>query len=65
MILCDDLGFGDLGCYGSKILTPNIDRMASEGIRFTNLNSADPVCPGSPRTAADRCCARKLPAPGG
>jgi arylsulfatase A len=43
-ILCDDMGYGDLGCYGSSIHTPNIDRLASEGIRFTNLDSADPVC---------------------
>jgi len=49
-ILCDDLGFGDLGCYGSRIRTPNLDRMASEGVRFTNFNSADPVC--SPSRAA-------------
>src|SRR5204863_1303107 len=35
-ILADDLGYGDLGCYGQKkIKTPNIDRLASEGIRFT------------------------------
>ena len=50
LILCDDLGFGDLGCYGSKIRTPNLDRMASEGVRFTNCCSADPVC--SPSRAA-------------
>ncbi|MBS1875482.1 MAG: sulfatase [Acidobacteria bacterium] len=50
MIYCDDLGYGDLGCYGSKIRTTNIDRMASEGVRFTNFNSADPVC--SPSRAA-------------
>jgi arylsulfatase len=50
LILCDDLGFGDLGCYGSKIHTPNLDRMASEGVRFTNFCSADPVC--SPSRAA-------------
>src|SRR6185312_16054202 len=37
-------------CYGSKIHTPNLDRLASEGIRFTNFNSADPVC--SPSRAA-------------
>src|SRR5579872_331622 len=44
MILCDDLGYGDLGCYGSRIATPNLDHLASEGVRFTNFNSADPVC---------------------
>lgn len=49
-ILCDDLGYGDLGCYGSRIRTPNIDRMAGEGVRFTNFCAADPVC--SPSRAA-------------
>jgi arylsulfatase A len=50
LILCDDLGYGDLGSYGSKIPTPNLDRMAAEGVRFTNFSSADPVC--SPSRAA-------------
>ena len=49
-ILCDDLGYGDLGSYGSSIRTPNLDRMAAEGVRFTNFTSADPVC--SPSRAA-------------
>ncbi len=49
-ILCDDLGYGDLACYGSKLRTPNLDRLASEGVRFTNFNAADPVC--SPSRAA-------------
>jgi len=49
-ILCDDLGFGDLGVYGSKIRTPNFDRLAREGVRFTNFCAADPVC--SPSRAA-------------
>ena len=44
-IYCDDLGFGDLGCYGNNVIrTPNIDRMASEGIIFTNFTVASPVC---------------------
>ena len=37
MIYADDLGFGDLGCYGSPIATPNLDRMAEQGARFTNF----------------------------
>jgi arylsulfatase A-like enzyme len=44
-ILADDLGYHDLGCYGQKhILTPNIDRMASEGMRFTQCYSGSAVC---------------------
>ncbi len=44
IIFCDDLGYGDLGCYGSNIRTPNLDRMAAEGTRFTHFYSANPVC---------------------
>jgi arylsulfatase A len=44
VILADDLGYGDLGCYGSSIDTPNIDRLAADGVRFTNFDSASPVC---------------------
>jgi arylsulfatase A len=44
VILADDLGYGDLSCYGSGIATPNIDQMASEGVRFTHFNSTSPVC---------------------
>lgn len=44
-ILADDLGIGDLGCYGQeKIRTPNIDRLASEGMRFTQHYSGNSVC---------------------
>ena len=49
-IYADDLGYGDLGVYGSKIRTPNLDRMAGEGVRFTQFYSANPVC--SPSRAA-------------
>jgi arylsulfatase A len=44
-ILADDLGYGDLGCYGQKhIQTPNIDRLAAEGTRFTQAYSGATVC---------------------
>jgi arylsulfatase A-like enzyme len=44
-ILADDLGYGDLGCYGQKkIKTPNLDRLAAEGIRFTQCYAGTTVC---------------------
>ncbi len=44
-ILADDLGYGELGCYGqTKIETPNIDRLRSEGMKFTQHYSGSPVC---------------------
>jgi arylsulfatase A-like enzyme len=44
-IMADDLGYGDLGCYGQKeIRTPNMDRLASQGLRFTQAYSGGPVC---------------------
>src|SRR5947208_1835782 len=45
-ILADDLGYGDVGCFNaeSKIPTPNLDRLASEGIRFTDAHSPSSVC---------------------
>jgi arylsulfatase A-like enzyme len=51
VIFMDDMGYGDLGCFGSKtIRTPNIDRLAKEGRKFTNFLVASPVCTPS-RTA--------------
>jgi len=44
LIYADDMGYGDLHVYGSELSTPNIDKLASEGIRFTNWTSANPVC---------------------
>ena len=51
VIFCDDLGYGDLSCYGqTKYKTPNLDQMAREGIRFTDFSVASPGC--SPSRAA-------------
>lgn len=45
LINCDDLGYGDLSCYGSKVnRTPHLDALAQEGIRFTDFYMASPVC---------------------
>ena len=44
-IMADDLGYGDLGCYGQKVLeTPHIDKLASEGLKFTQAYAGGPVC---------------------
>ena len=44
-ILADDLGYGDLGCYGqTKIKTPNLDKLAAEGMRFTSFYAGSTVC---------------------
>lgn len=49
IILWDDIGFGQFGCYGGPLATPNVDRLAARGLRYTNFHSA-PVC--SPTRAA-------------
>lgn len=71
VILADDLGYGDLGCYGHvKIKTPNLDRMAAEGARLTQFNCPAPFC--APTRAAlmtgrypFRCGMTQNPAPDG
>ncbi|MGH9328102.1 MAG: sulfatase-like hydrolase/transferase [Terriglobia bacterium] len=47
LMICDDLGSGDLHCYGSSLETPNTDSMASEGVRFSRFNTAHPICSAS------------------
>src|SRR5215208_5875282 len=45
LIYADDLGYGDLGCYGAtRVRTPNIDRLALEGLRFTDAHSSSATC---------------------
>lgn len=45
IIMADDLGYADLGCYGSEIATPHLDRLAAEGMRMTQFYSAARCCP--------------------
>ncbi len=45
IILADDMGFSDIGCYGSEIPTPNLDKLAYEGLRMTNFYNAGRCCP--------------------
>jgi uncharacterized sulfatase len=50
MVLVDDLGYADFSCYGGRVKTPNVDRLAAEGIRFTHFCVNSPICSPS-RTA--------------
>src|SRR5688572_32336590 len=47
LIFCDDLGYRDIGPYGGRNPTPNLDRLAREGVRFTDFYTAQPVCSAS------------------
>src|SRR5688500_4430177 len=50
VVLVDDLGYADFSCYGGRVRTPNIDRLAAEGLRFTQFYVNAPIC--SPSRAA-------------
>jgi len=61
IIFCDDLGYGDLGCFGSrKHRTPNIDRMAAEGMRFTSFYVTSGVCTPSRSSLMTGCYPRRV-----
>ena len=45
LIMADDMGYSDIGCYGSEIHTPNLDRLAAEGLRFSQFYNAARCCP--------------------
>jgi arylsulfatase A-like enzyme len=60
-ILADNLGYGDIGCFGSQIhTTPNIDKMATEGMRLTSLYSSSPVCTPSRASLMTGCYAQRV-----
>ncbi len=61
LINCDDLGYGDLGCYGSQVnKTPHLDRMAAEGMRFTDFYMASPLCSPSRGAMMTGCYPRRI-----
>jgi len=61
LINCDDLGYGDLGCYGScKNKTPAIDKLASEGTRFTNFYMGSSVCTPSRASMLTGCYPKRI-----
>jgi arylsulfatase len=61
LIFMDDLGYGDLGCYGAvDFRTPNIDRLAAEGMRFTNFLAAQPVCSASRAALLSGCYPNRI-----
>ena len=61
LIFADDLGYGDLGCYGATgWATPHLDRMAKEGVRFTDFHTAQPVCSASRAALLTGCYANRI-----
>jgi arylsulfatase len=61
LIYADDLGYGDLGCYGAKdYRTPNLDRLASQGTRFTSFYVSQPVCSASRASLLTGCYANRI-----
>ena len=54
LIMADDMGYSDVGCYGGEIPTPNIDRLAQKGVRYTQFYNSGRSCPTRCRPAADK-----------
>ena len=58
--MTDDMGYGDLSCYGQKnYATPNLDKLASQGVKFVNAYAAAPVCTPTRDSIHDRTLSGK------
>ena len=61
IIFCDDQGYQDIGCYGSpNIKTPNLDRLAAEGVRFTDFYVSAPICSASRASLMTGCYSERI-----
>ena len=61
VILADDMGYGDLNCYGAtRYNTPNIDKLASDGVRFTNFYVSQAVCSASRAALLTGCYSNRV-----
>ncbi|WP_207755752.1 sulfatase family protein [Nonomuraea cypriaca] len=64
IVYCDDMGYGDLSCYGSPLIrTPVVDRLAAGGMRFTTMYSASPLCTPSRAALLTGCYAPRVNLP--
>src|SRR6476661_5508151 len=61
LVYVDDMGYADVGCYGNKLIrTPNIDRLAADGVRFTDFYVAQAVCSASRTALLTGCYPNRL-----
>jgi arylsulfatase A-like enzyme len=60
LIFCDDMGYADLHCFGSNVPTPNLDRMATEGVRFTSFYVPQAVCSASRAAILTGCYSNRV-----
>jgi arylsulfatase len=61
LIFTDDQGYGDVGCFGAKgFETPNLDKLAKQGVRFTDFHVSQPVCSASRASLMTGCYANRI-----
>ena len=62
VILADDMGYSDIGCFGSGIRTPNLDSLGYNGLRFSQMYNSARCCPSAPRCSPDSTPSRRASA---